>query len=396
MELIYQQGGKNAKSYFLEYYRKNYQGGLPSNIESIINNNKAISLKNKRDGMFSLIDNELDNESKKTTQNLHDKFFARIYGQNVKNRISKINESSKAILDKYIELFNKKSKNNTYMNNSNSNSNNNNNKNNNSFLNNASISSNNNNSPSDLPVLPNNTPNNTPNDPSNKANNNSNNNSNNKSNNKSNNNSPLGLPEPLTNKPNEPTNMSTNMANNMANNMASNNMASNNSLNSTNATNATNVSNNTTLPNNNSSNFEMTANSLKTFEDEDNMLQKKVRHIGENLEKLSLFSNVIDNAIAKITELNERIALLTSNNGDKQEIAKLSKEKEKLMKLLVNIDGLLNEKTSNMNSKVERLRNLVEQSNPNARNMVGGKKSKKNKRNMKHKKTMKNRRTRKH
>lgn len=369
MELIYQQGGKNAKSYFLEYYRKNYQGGLPSNIESIINDNKAISLKNKKDGMFSLIDNELDNESKRTMKSLHSKFFSKIYGQNVKNRISKINESSKAILDKYIELFNKKSKNNTYMNNSNSK--NNNNKNNNSFLNNASASSNNNNNPLGLPVPPNNTPN----DPSNKANNNSND--------SNNNNNPLGLPVPPTNKPNDPTNMSTNMA-------------SNNSLNATNATIATNVSNNTTLPNNNSSNFEMTANSLKTFEDEDNMLQKKVRHIGENLEKLSLFSNVIDNAIAKITELNERIALLTSNNGDKQEIAKLSKEKEKLMKLLVNIDGLLNEKTSNMNSKVERLKTIVEQSNPSAANMVGGKHSKKHRRNMKHKKTMKNRRTRKH
>ena len=115
-----------------------------------------------------------------------------------------------------------------------------------------------------------------------------------------------------------------------------------------------------------------------------------MRHIGENLEKLSLFSNVIDNAIAKITELNERIALLTSNNGDKQEIAKLSKEKEKLMKLIVNIDGLLNEKTSNMNSKVERLRTLIEQSNPSAANMVGGKRSKKNR------KAKKSRNTRKH
>ena len=99
MELIYQQGGKNAKSYFIDYFKNNYKGGLPNNIENIINNNKAVSLKNKKDCMFSLIDNELDNDSKKTMKNLHDKFFARIYGQNVKNRISKIYESSKAILD---------------------------------------------------------------------------------------------------------------------------------------------------------------------------------------------------------------------------------------------------------------------------------------------------------
>ncbi len=391
MELIYQQGGKNAKSYFIDYFKNNYKGGLPNNIENIINNNKAVSLKNKKDGMFSLIDNELDNDSKKTMKNLHDKFFARIYGQNVKNRISKINESSKAILDKYIELFNKKSKNNTYMNNSNSNSNGNNNgnknnnsflnnasvssNNNNSFLNNASVSSNNNNNPSDLPVATNNKPN----DPSNKANNKN-------SNNNNNNNKPLGLPVAPTNTPNDASSMNSPMNSNMGTNMQSN--VSNNGSN--------NGSNATTLPNNNSSNFEMTANSLKTFEDEDSNLQKKVRHIGVNLEKLSLFSNTIDNAIAKITELNERIALLTSNNGDKQEIAKLSKEKEKLMKLLVNIDGLLNEKTSTMNSKVDRLKTLVEQSNPNATNMVGGKRSKKHRRNMKHKKTMKNYRTRKH
>ena len=378
MELIYQQGGKNAKSYFIDYFKNNYNGGLPSNIENIINNNKEISLKSQN-GIFSLMDKELDLEAKRSVKQLHSKFFARIYGQNVKNRISKINESSKAIMDKYIELFNKKSKNNTYMNNSNSNSNNNNNKNknNNSFLNNASVSSNknvsantnnNNNNPLGLPVAPTNTPN----EPSNKANNNNNNNN------------PLGLPVAPTNTPNEPSSMNSPMNSNMGTNMQSN--VSNNGSN--------NGSNATTLPNNNSSNFEMTANSLKTFEDEDSNLQKKVRHIGVNLEKLSLFSNTIDNAIAKITELNERIALLTSNNGDKQEIAKLSKEKEKLMKLLVNIDGLLNEKTSTMNSKVDRLKTLVEQSNPNATNMVGGKRSKKHRRNMKHKKTMKNRGTR--
>ena len=346
MELIYQQGGKNAKSYFLEYYRKNYQGGLPKNIENIINNNKEISLKSQQ-GIFSLIDKELDLDSQRIMRDLHSKLFARIYGKNVRNRPKKIEQSSKAILDKYIELFNKKSKNNTYMNNnSKPNSNGNSVNNNNVFLNNATSVSNNNN-PLGISVPPSNTPSNTPNDPSNMG-----------------------------------SNINSNMGSNVASNMDSN-MGSN-------------TTNTTTLPNNNSSNFEMTANSLKTFEDEDNMLQKKVRHIGENLEKLSLFSNVIDNAIAKITELNERIALLTSNNGDKQEIAKLSKEKEKLMKLLVNIDGLLNEKTSNMNSKVERLKTIVEQSNPSAANMVGGKHSKKHRRNMKHKKTMKNRRTRKH
>lgn len=362
MELIYQQGGKNAKSYFLDYYKNNYQGGLPTNIESIINNNKAISLKSQ-DGIFSLIDKELDVESKRSIKSLHSKFFARIYGEKTKNRTFKINESSKAILEKYIELFNKKSKNNTYMNNSDSNSNGN--KNNNSFLNNASVSSNNaqinasanniNNNPLGLPVVANNNPN----DSSNKANNGINGITNNQ----------LNVPVAA----NKQLNMNSNMPSNVSNN----------------ASNATN------MPNNDSSNFEMTANSLKTFEDEDSNLQKKVRHIGANLEKLSLFSNIIDNAIAKITELNERIALITSNNGDKQEIAKLSKEKEKLMKLLVNIDGLLNEKTSTMNSKVERLRSLVEQSNSNSTNMIGGKNSKKNKRNKKAR-TMKNRRTRKH
>ena len=57
---------------------------------------------------------------------LHSNFFAKIYAKNVKNRPEKINNATKSILDKYIELFNKKSKNNTYMNNDpNSNNNNN-------------------------------------------------------------------------------------------------------------------------------------------------------------------------------------------------------------------------------------------------------------------------------
>ena len=197
LELIYQIGGKNAKSYFQDYFKNNYTKGLPKDIENIILNNKEISLKS-RNGIFSIIDNQLDLESQRIMKRLHSNFFAKIYAKNVKNRPEKINNATKSILDKYIELFNKKSKNNTYMNNSNGN-----NKNNNSFLNNASVSSNSNN----------------------------------------NNNNPLGLPVAPNNKPNDPSNMGTNMSNN-ASNMSNN------------VSNVTNTSNATTLPNNNSSNFE--------------------------------------------------------------------------------------------------------------------------------------------
>ena len=142
---------------------------------------------------------------------------------------------------------------------------------------------------------------------------------------------------------------------------------SNNEYNSNNNASVTSVVNNSTntamVNGNNSGNFEMTTNSLKQFNDGDSNLQNKVRQIGDNLEKLSLFSNIIENAIAKISELKNRIASLTSDNGDKQEISKLMKEKEKLMKLLVTIDDLLNKKTNTMEDKVESLKQAMTDEN---------------------------------
>ena len=83
---------------------------------------------------------------------------------------------------------------------------------------------------------------------------------------------------------------------------------------------------------------------------------------------MNVFSDILEKAIAKLNTLNEQIAQLSASNNNKGEVTKLMKDKAKLMKLIATIDELLNEKTRNMTSKVDKLQNLIDDAK-----VIGGK-----------------------